>query len=667
MVKLTPKLPIKSLLAFVAESKSSQEGWRRQSWEDYEFRDGKHWDQMAFDKLVKKGINPLTINRIFPIVNLIQGHFIRNQQDIIAKGRTYADSELGQTMSEALAYVRDQNKGSEITAAAFNDEIIAGFGCIEVSKNPDPREEPVKWTRNPWYTITWDPYASPWFEKDSCRYVYKDPWKNLDDLIMLFPEKKRDLEDQFSRLTSTYYTPEIYDAADVIEDYHKYLSSNHWVNHDRRRVKPVEMWYTSITEGWFARMPDSRIIDLDTLESPSDQMQVIRYADELIKANVKKMRVATFISDLLLQDVPTPYKHDSYPFVPFVGYLDRFDCPFGIPRQIKEQSMEVNKRRSMALSLISNRRVTIEEDAAKDINKLYDEANRSDGFLVVKKGKLEAVKIQEMQALAAPQIDLMNQSEREIQEIAGANDDALSRDTRLQSGVALDKRQELSATVTASLVENAKYSQRRLGELTMAMVQSEWTGHKVLRVTDRMSGAEKFVAINERIYDQESGAITVRNDISEARFDIVVANAPITDTMREKNMELLFGAINKAPPEAVAPLLNMAFEISDIPNKTALLKQVRASMGMDAIDETLPQAEQDMIAVQNKMAIEQAKAADQELTKREREAKIEMEIAKAVKMKADAAATVRESERADWQAGAQLGQEILKAQTGSVQ
>jgi len=654
---------IKTLLSWVSEAQGAHSDWRRQSWEDYEFRDGRMWSPAAFKKLQDKGINPLTINRIFPILNLLSGHFIKNQQDIIAKGRSAKDNELGQVASEALAYVKDRNRGRELLSAAFNDEITAGFGCIQVGKNNDPREEPVLWTPRPWYSCWWDPYASPWLDKEACRYFFSAGWKNLEDVQMVFPEKKKELDAQFQNLSSNYYVPDFYDPGTEVEEYHKYLSSNQWVNTERKRVRPIEMWYTQITKGWFAIMEDSRVIDLDTLKTPQEQFQVVQFSRELITANVKKMRVATFVSDLLLQDVPSPYAHDKYPFVPFVGYLDRFNCPFGIPRQIKEQSMEVNKRRSMALSLISNRRVIIEEDAAEDLNKVYDEANRQDGLIVLRKNRKNSFEIQEMAALAAPQINLMEQSEREIQEIVGANDEALARNSALQSGVALDKKNEMSASVTLSLLENASYSQQRLGELTLAMIQSEWTGPKVLRITDRMSGAEKFVEVNQKVYDEHKGAIVVQNNITEAGFDIVIASAPITDTMREKNMELLFSAINKAPAEAVGPLLNMAFEISDIPNKDALLKQVRAATGLPVNDDTLSKAEQDANALQAKMDKDAADAAEADMQRREREINILVKAAQAKKYEADAESTAKDAARGDWETGYKLGQDILKAQT----
>jgi len=657
---------IKTLLQWVSEAQSAHSEWRAQSWEDWEFRDGKHWTRQAYNRLIDKGINPLTINRIFPIMNLIHGSFLRNQNDIIAKGRTKDDNELAQVMSEALAYVRDQNTGSEIVNSTFLDEITSGVGFIQVGKNPDPRCEVVQWKHIPWYSAWWDPYASPWLNKEDCRYFFTAGWKNVDDVTMYFPEKKKEIDEKFKQLGESYYVPDVFDPGTAIEEYHRFLSSSHWANIERKRVRPVEMWYTHITRGTFAIMHDSRVIDIDTIKDPRDQFGIIRAADEVVNANVKKMRVATFLSDLLLQDVETPYIHDRYPFAPFVGYLDRFNCPFGIPRQIKEQSMEVNKRRSMALALINSRRIAIEADAVEDLNKAYSEANKPDGMLVLKKGRLNSYRIDEMSSLAAPQIDLMNQSEREIQEIAGANDEALSRDSRLQSGVALDKKQDISATVTASLLENVKYSQRRLGELTMSMVQSEWTAPKVLRVTDRMSGAEKFVELNSRMYNPQLGTIEIRNNIQEASFDIITASAPITDTMREKNMDLLFSAINKAPPEAVGPLLNLAFEISDLPSKDALLKQIRAATGLENDDESQPMAEREARAAQLKAQVEQAKAVESDLSQREREAAIAEIIAKVEKMHAEAAAKTRESEREDWKAGHELGQTILKAQTEEI-
>ena len=657
------KVDIKRMLTWVSEAQISSSQWRRDSWEDYEFRDGKHWTAADYhDMIYVKGINPLTLNRIFPILNLIQGKFIRGQQDIIAKGRTKKDTELGLVMSESLAYVRDQNKGREAVNNCFNSQITAGFGYIEVGKHYDPRQEPVMWRQRPWYTLWWDPYASPWLDKETCRYAFTMEWTNLDSLLVLFWDKKAEILDKFAQLSTESYTPDVYDIGSEVEIQKRYLSSGQWCSAGNKRVRPVEMWYTTLAKSLFAIMPDSRVIDLDTLKDKREEIAVAKACVELIPAVVKKMRVATFVSDLLLQDIPCPYAHDNYPYVPFVGYLDRFNCPFGVPRQIKEQSMEVNKRRSMALALISSRRTYIEEEAVKDINKAYKEINRHNGMVVLKKGKLDKIKVDENSDLAAGQIELMKQGEREIQEIVGATDESLQTNSYLQSGVGLSKKEEMTNTVLASLFENVAYSQIRLSELTMSMIQTEWKGPKILRITDRLSGADKFVAINERIAT-ENGVIEIRNNLCEARFDLIPAQAPMTDTMREKHMELLFSAINKATPEMVGPLLNVAFELADLPEKEALLRQIRRATGYDPSMDELPEEEAAVVMKEEKSQRKAAEAQIAAQDSRAKEAQIEKDIAAAIESRTRAATLENDSKRSDWEAGIKLAAEIKKAMT----
>lgn len=123
---------ITKLLSWVAEAKLKHQDWRKESWQDYEFRDGLQWPELAAAKLRGNRIRPITTNKIFPIVNYILGHYINNQQDIVAKGRTKEDSELSQVISEAIAFVRDQNKGSQKIIRAVADQLTAGIGIIKV-------------------------------------------------------------------------------------------------------------------------------------------------------------------------------------------------------------------------------------------------------------------------------------------------------------------------------------------------------------------------------------------------------------------------------------------------------------------------------------------------------------------------------------------------------
>ncbi len=659
------KKDIKTLLSYVQEAQEIHEVWRRDSYEDAAFLDGDQWNASDIQKLKDKGIPRLTINRIFPILNLLQGHYINNQTDIVAKGRTKDDNELAQVMSEGIQFVVDQSHGQQRMQRAFRHEITTGIGYLDVGFHHDPRHEKIAITSRSWYSWWWDPYAkSPWMNKDHCRYGFSADWVDLDDLIQLFPEKEKELREQYTKLDTDYFVPDTYDVGTEIEDYKKYLSSNHWVNSEsgRDRVRPVEMWYVVIEPGVFAVMPNGRVIDLDTVDDVHQEYQLVMQSKEVIRANVKRMRVATFLSDLVLQDCKTPYIHDEYPVVPFVGYEDRYGFPYGAVRQAKEQQVEVNKRRSMALALMSSRRVITEKGAAEDENRVYEEANRMDGFIVMKKDKMNRVEIQEMTDLAATQMSMLEQSEREIQEISGANDDTLGYESATRSGVALEQRKQSSATVTASLLENARFSQQILGQRINALIQDTWTDEKVLRVTDRVTGAEKFVSINERTLGDTG--ITIRNDITQANFDIVVTTKPMTDTMREKNSELIFAAINKAPPEAVGPLLTLALEISDLPQKDQLLQQIRTATGVPEINDDLTQEQreqQQQMEAEAKQAEQQKQTQQQDTSVALEQGKTQAEIdkinAEAALALAKAGAEQQDVNQKGFQIGAQIAQQ----------
>ena len=651
---------LKQLVTWAAEAQLASREWRADSWEDYQFRDGKQWTQADLARYEKLGIRPLTINRTFPVINLLQGQFLNSQTMPMAKGRTKKDNELGQVMSEALMFVGDQCQGDLHRKKAFEHAITTGIGFLETGYNPDPRKEKVRYMPRNWYSVWWDPYSTPWMPKETCRYAFTADWTNLDDLVALFPEKEKDLREQFLELSVDDFVPDLLDEGSQIEEMRRFAGSSTWANAERNRVRPVEMWYTQINKGFFAKMPDGRVIDLDKLPSPNDEYEVIQRASEVVTASVRNMRVASFIGNLKLQDVPTPYAHDDYPYVPYVGYLDRFDQPFGVPRQIKEQDSEVNKRRSMALSLMSSRRIVTEEEASTDMNATHREANRQDGFIVMKKGKMDRIEIQEMGVFAPAQMDILSASEREIQEIAGSKD--INPSANVRSTGMMEHQEATSASITASLLDNAKMSDKMLGEKLMALIQDTWTDEKVLRVTDRVTGTEKFVAVNERFVD--GTGITVRNDITQARFDVVMSATPMTDTMREKNMENIFAALNKAPAEAIGPLINLAMEISDIPNKDELLAQIRKATGVSIIDDSLSteEREQQEAAAQQAKEEQQAKEQQQaDITTQLEQDKVAAETSLTRAETQVALAEVKVKQQDADQRGFQIGQQAAQA------
>ena len=615
---MTGDYTLKEIQDFVYESMLVSEAWRAEAWRDCEIYDGKQWTEEDYRKAKDAGIDPLTINRTFPVVNLLLGSEQINKNDITIEGRTQDDAEISTTMTEAVRYIMEQYNGPALVSQAFKDSVIPGAGFLSISHNPDPRRERVWVQYHDWKDMGWDPFGDPWLSANGCRYVYYQPWKDLDWLITQFPEKKQELRDAFeeyhelSRRGSMSHGAVI-DESTLIEEMKERVAINAY---GRKRVRPVELWYCVYEEGLWARFANGDSLELTRDADPLLLRQAVLSAEEVVKAQVPKIKTITFLGDIVLNWGYSPYKHDEYPFIPFYGYLDRFNYPYGVPRNLRGQNEEINKRRSMALALLKSRRVTVEEKVVDDATKLqdiYEEANKLDGFIVVKEGKINAVKVEEMAELYRPQVDLLLQSEREIQEVSGANADSLGYKSSQVSGIAIERKQQQGNTILAPIFGNKRRSEKRLGELIIPEVQSQWRGEKILRVTDRLTGARKWVHLNKR-EQGPMGEIVLRNNITQGKFDCVVSEAPATDTVREQHLNMLIEWVKKSPPEIIPYLMNAAMEISNLPNKDQLMARIRPIIGIEGDDQNRsPEEIKEQVAQQlEAQKAAQAKAAQAE-------------------------------------------------------
>ena len=613
--------------SYVEESHLASRAWRSESWHDEEMYDGKQFTDEEKDAYKKIGVDLITINRTFPAVNMILGFQAINRNDISAKARTSKDSEISQTMSEGIKFVLDQNQGAHQVAKAFKNQVIPGVGNIFVGKNKDPRKEVVFVTHRDWKEVFSDPYADPWAEAGVCRYKFWQKWVDLDMLKAAFPKKEKELDELWDTLTEkTKNYDYSMDEAEQVEELKQIAIGTPWIDARRRRVRPVEIYYTKPETALFAKLPtDYEWHEIEETLSAQEQFEMANQAIEIGRFTIPRMYYAIFVSSIILQDeTRSDLGHDLFPYVPFIGYVDRYGQPYGVPRQIRGQDEEVNKRRSMALALMKTRRIIIEEDAAddkEDLDNIHKEINAFDGMAVVSRGALTngKLKIMENVELANAQIGILQQSEKEIQEISGANGEATGYRTNAVSGVAKDAQVEKAGMMVAPLFENFKFGLRMLGERIMAGIQKEWTGPKVLRVTDRLTGSDKFLEINKRMEDGR-----VRNGITQGRYDMIVSEAPRSDTVREKNMNLIIEWVKKSPPEIIPHLMNVAFELADLPNKEQFLEKIKPLLGYDPLEEDMDAEERKAKLLQQLEIEKQAQAKRAELE----EVNISLEINK---------------------------------------
>lgn len=291
-----------------------------------------------------------------------------------------------------------------------------------------------------------------------------------------------------------------------------------------------------------------------------------------------------------------------------------------------------------------------------------------DGLVVLEEGGLQKVRVEEGQMLAQGQAELMMASEREIQQIAGTNDESMGYHSAAQSGRALENKQRQSTTVLASLFDNYRRSLHRVGTLTSSEIQDKWKGPKILRITDKITNAERFVEVNQPM-QTEAGEIVIQNNITQGRYDVIVSDAPQTDTTREQSLNLIIEWVKQSPPEIIPQLMSFALELSNLPNKEALLMRLKPLLGVTPGDEDMsPDEIKEQIQAQmeaEKESSERKAQIDERLLQLEIEAKA-LENEKTKAEIADKVASVRKKNADGVRADMQTEHKITQDMAGDV-
>lgn len=586
--QFTQKIPeIKQKLEWVYDAKDRSRKWRGQSWIDNEMTDGKQWSNEDLEIARKLGVDPITINKTFSTINSMRGIRAISKSRIEAKARTAKDSENSQTLTECMAFIFDQNNGHLPRNRAKDCAFVGGIGCLQVKLNDNPFKEEIEVVYRDWKDVFWDPFGSVDFDPKDCKYVFYSPWMDTDSLVALYPEKEKEIREkcQYLEGKNRDYTED--DESSYVES-EKAGDLSFWISTNRKRIRPVEMWYSVWGEGLFAKFNDGLTIEITEDMPESEAINVVQQAREVVRTSIRRIRVSTFLEDLLLSDIPSPFPFNEFPFISYTAYTDRYGYPYGVARNIRNQDIEINRRRTKALAKLDSKHVIIGEDAASgfmDMTQLVEQAKAPKGVLIAK--DISQIKIDDHSDLSQPQINLLQQDEREIHEISGSNAEQQGIRSNTVSGVAIERRLQQSNIMSASIFENFQASDRKLGKFIVAMMQKFWPDEKPVRITDRLTGIEKFVVVNER---KEDG--TYVNLITQGIYDIVVSEAPMSDTVREGYLNLIMEWIKKSPPEVIPHLMNLALEMSNLPNKEQLLMKLKPILGIDPTEEDLTAEQQ---------------------------------------------------------------------------
>ena len=208
-------------------------------------------------------------------------------------------------------------------------------------------------------------------------------------------------------------------------------TAEHDILNTRRRVGLIECWYREPTNERTGEGAGS-----------TDRVRMT-------------MRVAIFTRYDMLLDLPSPYKHNRFKFIPIFGHRRGKDgLPYGIIRRVRDIQDGVNKRASKALFMLSTNQVIADEGAVENVEIARQEIDMPDGWVTKKQGK--ELRIQRDTDAATGQIQMMSLDAQTIQRVSGVNNENLGRQTNAVSGEAIKARQLQGSVGTTEPFDNLR-------------------------------------------------------------------------------------------------------------------------------------------------------------------------------------------------------------------
>jgi len=412
---------------------------------DRDYYDEKQWTAEEKAALEKRGQPVVTFNRIKRKVNSLMGLEKQTRKDPKAFPRNPNDQESADAATDSIRFVCDDSRWDDTRSLAAKELAIEGtcavmVGVKQTKAGIDPDIRRISWDR--FYA---DPHSSA-FDFSDASFMGTVVWMDLEDAQAKFPDAKDALEATWA-------------SAKDSQTYDDKPKWNLWADYKRKRVRLCEHYwreggawmYCIFTRGGFVVEPQ---------ESP-------------------------YMGD---EDQPEcPIKAVSL-------YVDRDNNRYGEVRTMIGPQDEINKRRSKALHLISQRQLRVSPATGQDVKAIREQMARPDGVLMGEQGDVEVLPTNDM---AAANLQLLQEAKAEI-DLLGPNAALGGKNEQALSGRAVIAQQQGGMTEAATYLDCIKVLSMAVYRSVWCRIKQHWKEERWIRITDNENNV-KFVGVNRQV------------------------------------------------------------------------------------------------------------------------------------------------------------------------
>lgn len=632
----TPRFSQRQLQALCSDI-DSQPKWRDAANKACAYYDGDQLPPEVLQVLKDRG-QPMTIhNLIAPTVDGVLGMEAKTRTDLLVISDDPDDEteKLAEAINAEFADACRLGNMNKARSDAYAEQIKAGLSWVEVRRNSDPFGPEFKVSTVSRNEVFWD-WLSREADLSDCRWLMRRRWMDTDEAKATFPGMAQVIDyaiDDWRGFVDTMVTEG--QPSPLMSAWEEYQSwdrqQNEWLQRERRRVLLQVVYYRTFERLPVIELSNGRVVAFDK----NNLMHAVAVASGRVQVRVgrvSRIREAWFVGPHFIVDRPCSAPQGMFPLVPFWGYRkDKTGEPYGlISRAIPAQD-EVNFRRIKLTWLLQAKRVIMDEDATQlSDNELMEQIERPDGIIKLnparknQKSVADVFRVEQDFQVASQQFQVMQESEKLIQDTMGVYSAFLGQDSNASSGVAISNLVEQGATTLAEINDNYQFACQQVGRLLLAYLLDDLKKRRnhavVINRDDRQR--RQTIVLNA---EGDNGELT--NDISRLNTHIALAPVQQTPAFKAQLAQRMSEVIQGLPPQVQAVLLDLWVNLLDVPQKQEFVERIRAALGTPKSPDEMTPEEQEAAAQQQALEQQQAELQMREMTGRV--AKLEAEAARA--------------------------------------
>lgn len=539
------------------------------------FFKGDQWEAADLNRLALQRRPALTINKINPTIQTLQGEQIINRNEVIFRPSTGANADTADALTKVWLQIAQNNQLPWVRSQVFDDGIIRSRGFYDVRLDfTDSMLGEVRITALNSKNVVIDPDAEE-YDPDGWNDVFITKWLTYQDIAVLYD----DADAELLRDRDISVFPYMYDSIDRVRDRFsgQALQGGYYGIHDkdgvRRNVRVIERQHHVLTKQ--KHFVDIELGDMRPIPDGWDRNKIAAVLEKavgrinVIDKQVKRIRWQVQADTILLHDDWSPYKH--FTVVPYFPQF-RYGSSTGVVEHLIGPQEMLNKVSSQELHVINTTANSGWKVKAGSLRNLsieeLESAGATTGLVLELADVNDAEKIQPNQTPTG--LDRLSfKAEEHIKTISNVSDTMQGNDREDVAAKAIAYKNQNGARNHSKAHDNLERTDWLLARNVVDIVQAFYTEPRIIHIThDDVSKESEEVAVNQ--VDPVTGEIT--NDLTLGEYHIVITSAPARANMEDSQFDQALGMRKEGIPIPD----NILIENSRLMRRAEIVKQMQA-------------------------------------------------------------------------------------------